>query len=894
MRKLLRIVRKILFWIFFVSLFLLTTIVVILNVYEDDIKMFALSELNDQLTQKVEVEDIQLSILHDFPSASIEFSKVFIADAFEDIESEDTLFYADRMFFNFDVMDLYSGNYEINRISLHDGCLNMKTTEAGSQNYNILKKEKSEQPADDFELLLNLIELEDFRYSYQNLAASQWYDLDIHNGLIGGDFSAEDYELAADSQLKINKVKSNSFTLISGKEAELKLDLLISTAKKRYDFINGDLTIEKMPFAISGFFDSTMIDLQLAGKQMSIEDLANSLIDPSVSQVQSYEGQGEIEFLAQIKGPISATKMPSIQAEFQVSNASLTEPESKVKLQGIKFKGEYQNGFEGRDEMLKLDEMEMKLLDGFVNGELQVTNFEQPLIVSKLNGNINLFSFNQFFKIDQVETLAGSANFDLDLAIRLFDPEYHKEKFKIIKSNGDLSLNQVRFKQKDAIEYHGINGDVILKNKDAATKNLSVKTAQSDIQLNGAIKNLIPFLEGKGSLGLIASVESNYILLNEFIQASAPSSNKNLEVFSLPININLNVDIHANKLKWENHLFTNVKSKVLMEGRNVKLKKFSCQANGGKLDGFLSLSNNLLDGNLIEGKIQFSNVDVKQLFAEWDNFDQQSVTSEHISGNCRGSIDLLLPFNPYFSLIENKLYAKCHLNISDGKLENLETMKMITDYMRSNKGLNLLLKNHIDHFEERLLSIEFEDLENEITIKNSKLEIPKMKIKSNALDVGLFGWHSFDNQIDYHFNFRFRELKKTPTETEFGVVEDDGLGLLVYLSMFGDLFDPEFKLDKEERQKDVKEDLKQEKEDFKSMLKTEFGLFKKDSSVQKMKEDNQKERAFIFIEEDDQQSDSVQHNLKNKKRSLKLFEKLKLEQEKQKQKDKIEIQNEEK
>jgi hypothetical protein len=212
--------------------------------------------------------------------------------------------------------------------------------------------------------------------------------------------------------------------------------------------------------------------------------------------------------------------------------------------------------------------------------------------------------------------------------------------------------------------------------------------------------------------------------------------------------------------------------------------------------------------------------------------------------------------------------------------------------MRSNKGLNLLLKNHINNFEDKLLHLRFDDLENEITIKNSKLEIPKMKIKSNALDVSLFGWHSFENEIEYHFNFRFRELKQKPTETEFGVIEDDGLGLLIYLSMYGDLFDPEFKLDKDERRKDLKEDLAQEKEDFKSILKTEFGLFKKDSTVQKMKEDNHKERAYIYLEEDDEEIDSLETEPKNKKRSLKLFEKLKLEQEKQKQKDKIEIQNE--
>lgn len=893
MRKMLRIVRKILFWIFFVGLFLLTTVVVILNIYEDDIKQYALNELNQRLNQKVEVEEIQLSILHDFPSASIEFSKVFIADAFPDIESDDTLFYAQKMFFNFDVMDLYSGNYEVKRIALHEGCLNMKTAESGTNNYDILRKDSTKSREDEFELLLDLIEVEDFSYSYQNYASSQLYDFTIHEGLISGDFSSESYELKSSADLKINTLKSNAFTLISDKEADLDIEMLIQSKQKRYEFKQGDLTIEEMPFGVSGFFDSSFIDLQIVGKEMSIDDLANSLIDTTVSDVQQYEGHGNIEFLADIEGSLKATELPSVKASFKVSEASLIEPSSKAQLENISFEGEYQNAYEGRQEMLGLHQVSLSLLSGYLQGEAKVTNFERPLIDAKVAGDLNLGSLQQFFKFDKVEKLTGNTIFDLDLAIRLLDPLVHKEKFKVNKSNGSLSLKKVGFKQTDALGYNNINGDIILKNKDAATKNLTVQTAQSDIQLNGAIKNLVPFLEGTGSLGLIASIESNYILLDEFLSSSSPQENEQLEMFTLPDNINLNIDVHTNKMKWKDHVFTDVRSKVLMGGRKVKLKRMSGQTNGGFVAGHITLSNNLEDGNLIEGKIDFNNINVKQLFAEWNNFDQQSITSKHISGSCKGSIDLLLPFNPYFSLVEDKLYAKCKVKISQGELKNLETMKMITEYMRGNKGLNLLLKNHIDNFEQKLLHLKFDDLENEITIKNSRVEIPKMKIESNALDVGLFGWHTFDNQIEYHFNFRFRELKQKPSETEFGVIEDDGLGLLVYLSMFGDLLDPEFKLDKEERKKDLKADLAEEKEDIKSILKSEFGFFKKDSTVHKMKEDNKKEAAYIYLEEDDQDTtDSTSTEPINKKRSLKLFEKLKLEQEKQKQKDKIDIQNE--
>src|SRR5690606_4582271 len=122
--------------------------------------------------------------------------------------------------------------------------------------------------------------------------------------------------------------------------------------------------------------------------------------------------------------------------------------------------------------------------------------------------------------------------------------------------------------------------------------------------------------------------------------------------------------------------------------------------------------------------------------------------------------------------------------------------------------------------------------------------IPKMKIRSNALDVELYGWHDFDNQIEYHFSFRFRELKTQITENEFGTIEDDGLGFVIYLVMYGDIDDPSIERDTKERGNNIKAHFANDKEDIKSMLKSDFGFFKKDSTVKKIEKENKSEVEF--------------------------------------------------
>jgi len=424
-----------------------------------------------------------------------------------------------------------------------------------------------------------------------------------------------------------------------------------------------------------------------------------------------------------------------------------------------------------------------------------------------------------------------------------------------------------------------------VQGKDAAAKNLSIKTQNSDLILNGALKNFVTYVEGSGSLGLIASLESSNFDLNEFLAPSNKEKEGPLTMFQLPGNINVNIQMHIDKFLWDNHTFESITGQFLLANRKVTVNQMRLKTLGGNVQGKLVLENRLENGNVIDGQIGFNSIHVKNLFKEWDNFQQESITDEHISGTVSGNVDLLLLFNPYFSLVEEQILAVSNIKIVNGELNNLETMKSITDYMRSNNALKVMLNKHIDRFEDKLMHLKFSEIKNAIEIKDRRITIPKMTIKSNAMDVDLFGWHDFDNNIEYHFSFRFRQLKAKAEYTEFGRIEDDGLGITIYMTMAGTIDDPIFSMDSDERKNDIKENIQLEKSNMKSMLKTEFGLFQKDSTVKKIKEDNKNEVEFIYYETDiETEGVDTTSKKKNKKRVGKFFDKLKEEAEKDKDK----------
>ncbi|PCH93873.1 MAG: hypothetical protein COB85_06295, partial [Bacteroidetes bacterium] len=145
--------------------------------------------------------------------------------------------------------------------------------------------------------------------------------------------------------------------------------------------------------------------------------------------------------------------------------------------------------------------------------------------------------------------------------------------------------------------------------------------------------------------------------------------------------------------------------------------------------------------------------------------------------------------------------------------------------------------------------VKFSTLHNEIEIKNGKIYIPRMDIESTALNVIASGIHGFDNTIDYKIRVYLPELlakksKRKKRNNEFGIIEDDGLGMWLFLSMTGTADNPIIKYDRKEAIKKIGEDLKEEKRTLKKILNEEFGWFKKDTTLIKEETEAEKKEKF--------------------------------------------------
>ena len=201
-------------------------------------------------------------------------------------------------------------------------------------------------------------------------------------------------------------------------------------------------------------------------------------------------------------------------------------------------------------------------------------------------------------------------------------------------------------------------------------------------------------------------------------------------------------------------------------------------------------------------------------------------------------------------------------------------------------------KNNINSFEKKLLDLKFEQLSNTLIIKNGIITIPQMSISSSALDIEVSGQHTFDNKIDYRFGFRLRDIKEKET-SEFGEIIDDGTGLRVFVRMYGTMDNPIVEWDKASKKEQAKKNREEEKETVREMFKSEFGMFKNDSTVKEYipKKGLKEELIIEFNTKDTIEEVFDEHEplFKRKKKDRPQFKKWAEEQRKAKETEKIDL-----
>lgn len=847
-----------------VTLFLL--LVITIYFFEDKIKAYAVQRINQNLNTEIKVSEIDLTIWSSFPYASIDFKDVLIMDPTTVNKYTDTMLYAKRLAFEFSVWDIASGNYSVKQIRVQDADINLYIDENGNENYHFWKD--SEKKSDEkFEFDLQKVIIENSHINYVNKHNEQDYSFFTQETNLSGNFREKTFDLNTDADLFVQHFYSGRIALLRKKQSHLELKIHVDIPKEQLTFQTGKLQIEDLLLGVSGWIgigDTTTCDLEIKTNKVELESIYRIFPKKLSEHLQRYDSQGEVKVDAKMKGEISKTSSPVINIDFSVADGSMKEKETGVELKKLHFKGHYTNFNENETDELLLPELSGKFFDGSFKASIGIRNFKDPKIKLDLDGDFNLATLHEFLQPPKIESMAGELKTSIHLLASI---DAENENLDLISASGKAKVRKGKISSKAlALDLTDLQGVMEINNMDASIEGLSGKKGSSDFEINGVIKNFMPYaLKENQHVNVVASLVSENIRLEDFIHTDA-STQESLSTgnYVFPAMFNFNLDASVEKLTYGAFTGKKIKGNFKLLDKFFTASQLEIHLAGGKCNGKLTVDGTSDKGFLIDTKQTVKEVQVDQLFSLFEDFGQKEITSKNISGKLNAEIDFFGYMDPHLNLHSETVSSHSQLELKNGELKDFLLLSDVVKYMRDVKYLVAIIKKkNLDRLEKQVKHIKFETISNEIRIQNEEIIIPAMKLESNVMDLNLEGTHGFDNDIDYKLNFRLKDLKLDQEDPEVKAM-DDGKGLRVFLHISGNVSNPQYEFDKKAFKNDIKEKLKAEKTDVKAVLKAELGLFKKDSTLKKQ-ETPKEEVKFLYQWDEEKTTESTESTPEEKK-----------------------------
>ncbi|MCB0480174.1 MAG: AsmA-like C-terminal region-containing protein [Flavobacteriales bacterium] len=797
--------------------------------YGQILKKNLIEQLNLHLKSEVKVGDIKVSSWRKIPFLSLEFVDVIIMEPKDYTAEPDTLMALNKVYFQFDLWDLYNGDFILKRLEINGGDVKFVVNKEGAFNY-LFWNDSPDTTSSAFELKLSQIRIADLNYSYTDHQLKFGVGAHVKEMELAGDISAEEFYLKYKGHLKHTAFEMDGERWV--RDGEVLINSGIGGDGKVLRFQKGELQLNKhLNFGFVGEVGIEEVgyyNFNIDGNHLTLKNALAELPVKVKHYLKDYESAGDVQFKCNLSGEQNNHWDLKFHSDFKLEKGVLKSKLRPLSLKSMYFVGSINYGINKAKDGIKIDSIYCDLPDGNIHGNFKIERFDAPKLAFSARGETDLQSLFTMFPMEDIDTISGRVKFDMR----------GTRKLKLISSlsafeSGETNDGLIEFTQfyfrPSIIPLSISNATIVLQPRPKEVKIIKATgfVQSTSFDLVGNVDNLLEWASNSKALVVKADAKFGHIKVKEF-SFERSSKTKGDSAVSFPIYFKISGAIDS--LSGGKFLATHIESNITIEPGLVVANPIKFDAFNGVIDGKFYLVQQPKNSKFkFIGEL--ANVDIQKLFYEFGEFGQNEITSENLRGtaNAKGKVTGLMRNN---IIDPNSIDATVKIEIANGEIIEYKTLISAADYLKENVVLKAIFNEK--EIENRLRHVRFNKLHNEIFISDGQIIIPQMSLSTNFIDLNAEGTHDFDNNINYRMNFDASDLlfKKREYDTEYGYVTDDGTGRFrMFLRISGNTTNPIIEVDKERKKAYKKARTKKEENELKSVFKKEFGMFKKDTTV---------------------------------------------------------------
>jgi uncharacterized protein involved in outer membrane biogenesis len=772
--------------------------------YKKEILAELNQEISNSINGQVQIGDLKITLLHDFPNLSLSLKNVYLRGPHHDRYKQDFLT-AEVIDLNVRPFRLLLKEVSIKSVHVRNGQVSIFRTKDNYINLDIFKK--TDSTATDttkadrgkaLDITFDKINFKNVHVAYYDSLKGKSFAATfdrVENSIVNTDSSLRCHVLG---DIKFEGLMFNAAkgTFLENKAVEADWNLEFIHLSKRLIIGPSTLTLDKSIINLSGalqfFLPGGNFNIHIQSGKLNYPEALTVINEQLRKSLSKFSISKPVVIDVHLQGELGPGGTPDVDVFFVLKKADVVW--NKLDMQNATLNGFFTNHKDvnlppdDRNSHIRLDSIEGVIKALPFTGSASFNDLTDPFLNLDVIFDSELRNINHEIDTTRLRFVAGHFISKVRFQGKLneyFDEavtRYHGT----LQGETEVKNGKLLYLSKN-LTLDRINASFVFTEKKFSINKILLRLNKNSIAMGGSITGFIPFFmvpekQGKVLLniyspaldftGIVTKPKKGHETNEADKLARDGKTARNKKKVSdlldrLYEKVEFDISFKIDKLKSNEIQGTGITGKVVLADNTLKARNVNMTIAGGRMELSSTVYRLQEEVNPFALNASVQHADIKEFFRMFHNFKQNTIRSEHIEGKLSANIDISAAIDDNFDVMMPRLKGTVHFNVLEGRIRDFPPLENMSNFLFKKRDFT---------------DVRFGEVIASFDVRGTELDVSRMEVQSTVLTLFLQGRFSLKDSTDLSIQVPLSNLKKRDKDyVPRNVGTDSKVGLSVFL-----------------------------------------------------------------------------------------------------------------
>lgn len=733
---------------------LLILILVLPFAFQGKIEKLVKQEGNKMLNAQFDFSALDISLIRNFPSASITLEDFWLKGAGE--FQNDTLIQAGELTAAVNLFSLFGNSgYDISKIIIEDTKVKAIVLENGHPNWDVMKPsadttDTEETPTESAPIRIKLqkLSIKDLSVSYDDRQGGMYAAINHLNATCSGDFGSERTTVDLSMETPSLTYRTGGIPFLNKARLEADMNVDADFANNKYTLKDNTISLNAIQVNIDGWAamqkNGIGMDMKLNTNEVGFKELLSLIPAIYAKDFQDLKTDGKASLTAFAKGILGQDQVPQFEVALDVKDGMFRYPSLPAGVENINITANVKNAGGNIDATeITVSPFDFVLAGNPFSLKASVkTPMSDPDLQASAQGTLDLGKIKEVYPLEDM-TLNGTIQADMNLAGKLSYIE--KEQYDQMKAAGSIRLNNMKLNLQDMPAIDIQRSTFSFSPRYLQLSETTINIGQNDLTIDSRFENYLGYALKGSTLKGNLNISSNHIHVNDFISSdtttvqvpethdSTTVSSSEAGVIRIPENIDFTMQANLKEVLFDKMKLETVNGVLTVKNGTVDMRNLSFNTMGGSItaNGVYSAPKGVQPH--LNAGFDMKGIGFAQAYEELGLVQQLAPIFSGLKGNFSGNLKINTPLDEKMSPVMQQVQGSGSLSTKDLSLSDVKFINQVADIVKKPSMKDIQVKD---------LNLDFEIADGRVTTQ-------PFDLKLGDYTMNLSGSTGLDQTIDY-------------------------------------------------------------------------------------------------------------------------------------------------